>query len=330
MNDRDAQLTTFVAALFGGRRYSEVPPMSVEVRCFAPDYAKGKGQPYYGPRDWYGGGAKTGREMLSDAARWCEQWEVYMGVLPRTPGGGKTGDIPQCGAIWADIDAGNQTAEDARGLLIESVKRLGIPAPNLLVRSGGGYHAYWLLSEVVPCAGEDEQKRIRETLSRLVHGIGGDLAGAHACQKATDVARILRLPGTFNRKIEGNPRPVVLVRCEPAKDNKPLVWWRAHLPALPLPPRRDPKKQGAPNRAPGELPPRTVEKMTTPQPDGRKHYAMVEVAVSCRKSGWDYSGIYNAVESCGRASGVDMNDYQQRRHAESIVEWAMSTITPEA
>jgi len=77
----------------------------------------------------------------------------------------------------------------------------------VLVDSGGGYQPYWLLREPVEL-NQETIARLEGINRGLALALGGDAA-------ATDASRILRLPGTFNLKLAGNPRPVQIVWCEP-------------------------------------------------------------------------------------------------------------------
>ncbi|MFN4275352.1 MAG: hypothetical protein ACK4FJ_03555 [Ferrovibrio sp.] len=83
--------------------------------------------------------------------------------------------------------------------------------PSAVVWTGGGVHCYWLFEK--PWVFSDEadrqkaaamlagwQRRIIELGSR--HGWKFDFTG--------DLARVLRLPGTWNLKIPGQPRPVTV------------------------------------------------------------------------------------------------------------------------
>ena len=62
--------------------------------------------------------------------------------------------------------------------------------PSIIVRSGGGNHIYWLLKEPA-------DKSDIETIEDINHRIAAQLGGDH---NACDSARILRIPGTKNRK----------------------------------------------------------------------------------------------------------------------------------
>lgn len=66
-----------------------------------------------------------------------------------------------------------------------------LPAPTLIVFSGGGYQAYWKLTEPLPVDGDmaiaEDLKRYNLQIERVL--------GADNCH---DVSRIMRLPGTVN------------------------------------------------------------------------------------------------------------------------------------
>lgn len=66
------------------------------------------------------------------------------------------------------------------------------PEPTVIIASGGGYHCYWLLEDTVLVTDENRERLIG-LQSRWVDLMGGDSA-------AKDLARVLRIPGTENRK----------------------------------------------------------------------------------------------------------------------------------
>lgn len=161
--------------------------------------------------------------------------------------------------LWADID---DTADVDQALT--RCTAAGLPVPSIIVSSGNGLHLYWLLDVPVildptpplPAytefidQGEGKKKRrrqylidatgkepeklyldvpsnrpplstqaqtIQDTLSGIAQAIGGD--------HTIDLARILRVPGTLNRKNERNgrePVPCTLAKCD-ATLRYPLV-----------------------------------------------------------------------------------------------------------
>lgn len=94
-------------------------------------------------------------------------------------------DVTLAPAIWVDID--DVSAAETRLAL------LNLPVmPNIIVKSGGGVHGYWLLDEPVEITGENKTE-----FKRVLHGVA-NLCGGDT--KARDLARIMRLPGTVNTK----------------------------------------------------------------------------------------------------------------------------------
>jgi len=149
-------------------------------------------------RRWYDGPASL-LAQLPDLLETAERTKsaLFFGVLPRIKNGGKTRDILPGRVLWVDLDF-----KDFEGGEAEARKRLGeLPLePSFLVRSGHGLHLYWLLQE---------QENATE-LSRLSKGLARVLGGDHAF----DAARLLRLPGSYNRKDPENPIQVEVEALE--------------------------------------------------------------------------------------------------------------------
>ncbi|MDQ3381698.1 MAG: CHC2 zinc finger domain-containing protein [Actinomycetota bacterium] len=172
-------------------------------------------------------------------SRHADKADIYVGVAPRIRKEGKqTGGkdaIDQVQALWADCDT-----SDAITMLADFV-----PAPTIEVASGGGVHAYWMLDAPV----SKEQAEIGNR--RLALALSADRA-------ATDAARVLRPPGTFNHKpermIDGEPAPVTLRALTDAR-----YTWDEVVGALPDP--IAPQRRSIPARAVrrGEDPLFTIE-----------------------------------------------------------------------
>lgn len=120
--------------------------------------------------------------------------------------------------LWADMDLAGpghkttkqlpQTPEQCREILAEAK----LPTPTLWVHSGGGLYPWWLFNEPVEIEDEADLKFYQD-LSRGWHdAIAGaaERRGFHYGQ-LHDLARVLRIPGTVNRKVDGNPRPCMIV-----------------------------------------------------------------------------------------------------------------------
>lgn len=128
---------------------------------------------------------------------------VYFGVHPSNKNGGtnqrSTADsIRAINCLYADFDAKDR---DKSELLID-IALLSAP-PSVLIDSGGGYHAYWLLESTYPLNTSGQRERADKIQKQWVSYVGAD-------DGAKDLARVLRVPGTENRKYEP-ARPVEFV-----------------------------------------------------------------------------------------------------------------------
>jgi hypothetical protein len=126
---------------------------------------------------------------------------VDFGVQLRQHRDGGAEAINGGAVVWADIDSRRAFAE-----------LLAFPlSPSSIVASGtdGHYHAYWLLGETIL---GDEIKALN---LRLAHRLGAD-------DKSTDVARILRVPGTLNHKTDP-PTPVKLEELNETRYTRPQL-----------------------------------------------------------------------------------------------------------
>jgi hypothetical protein len=113
-------------------------------------------------------------------------------------------------AIWLDVDVGKEgaypTVEEALEAVILFTDKNGLPPFSAIVGSGGGVHVYWISkTAMTPTA----WRPFAEGLKALAaaHGLKCDLG------LTTDVARMLRMPGTFNHKLAA-PRPCQLFNAK--------------------------------------------------------------------------------------------------------------------
>ena len=139
----------------------------------------------------------------------------YLGIgirreKPDDGGGrGKTSEIIGIPGLWLDLDYQSPGAHKTRHPLppTEDAARSLLDAapykPSLIVHSGHGLQVYWLFKELASFDTRDD----REAFSRLCRGwqqlfqqTGLD-QGWHVDSTA-DLARVLRIPGTYNLKTE--------------------------------------------------------------------------------------------------------------------------------
>ena len=164
--------------------------------------------------------------FLAEAAK--KKANTFFGVCPRSqasPDFDKACQIPVVRFLWSDLDDCDPAT------LTKRCADNDVPHPSIVVRSGHGCHAYWLLAEPVPVPDhypepifsektDDGRKllyvkeagkkryvdaaamlspvaqRLQDIIAGVAQRIGGDAT--------QDVSRLLRLPGTMNRKNERN------------------------------------------------------------------------------------------------------------------------------
>lgn len=187
-------------------------------------------------------------ELAADEQR----TNLFFGVCPRFGDKGRfdlAWQIRTVRCLWADID--NCTIEQA----VERCRSRGLPKPTAIVNSGNGAHVYWRLDQpfliddvenppAVECewtAGPDGRKRarryvldgndriytdqrhhitklspkslrIQDQLAGIAEAVGGD--------HTTDLTRLLRLPGTWNRKDQRNGKEPVLATLVDCDKNR--------------------------------------------------------------------------------------------------------------
>lgn len=208
----------FLTALFDGLEGV------IEIRRFSDDK---KEQGLLG-RGWFGSSAECVaalEEMLALSAK--DNSGIFFGVLPRrAKGGGTAEDVLPGRVVWADLD----TKDYAGGIdeLRKRVEQFPIK-PSIVVWSGHGVHLYWLLREPA------EPAKIASINERIARVLGGD--------HAWDRARVLRLPGSFNRKDPTKPIAVEIRQFEPDRRYNESEIADA-LDLLPVQPKVAPAKAG--------------------------------------------------------------------------------------
>lgn len=135
---------------------------------------------------------------------------TYVGLCTRPPGlspnqRGKSADAAEMAALWIEVDhAGGYHAaasgalppvHEARGL----PEACGFPEPSMVVDSGGGYHFYWLLDEVLDLS--RDRRRAAAAVRHLQRVVKSRaLARGWHVDTTSDLSRVLRVPGTVNTK----------------------------------------------------------------------------------------------------------------------------------
>lgn len=158
---------------------------------------------------------KTRWEKLGTAYQLPEGNDIYWGVHattcipaksatgePRNPAQvrGQASHVASVGGMFAEFDG--KDFAGSKELALTFIRNRLFIAPSAIIDSGGGYHCYFFLDTAVMI--NDTNRAYMDGLQkRFVHLSGGDMG-------ARDMARVLRVPGTFNTKYP-QPRRVEFV-----------------------------------------------------------------------------------------------------------------------
>ena len=151
-------------------------------------------------------------------------WSVYFGVVTRSKHPGTVANCVELPAVWIDIDGSKPI----------DVLLAAYHPPSLIVDSGGGLHAYWLLTE--PMDVSEAEDNDGHPAVALMQGLARIFASDRS---VADLARIMRLPGTHNSK-RGDPVPCTILHQSDARyefdDLVEWVSWQAELIGEPVDP----------------------------------------------------------------------------------------------
>lgn len=153
------------------------------------------------PRQYYFESEEKAAELCYEL---CNQGiDVYFGVNPRVGQGGKKDNVHWVTSFHAEIDYGSNHAKDSIHKTYEdALLKINAfnPKPTIVIHSGGGFHCYWALQSPVKVSDYSVQQL--EAINKgLTRKLGGDVG-------TQDISRVLRVPGTYNFKLQDNPRLV--------------------------------------------------------------------------------------------------------------------------
>lgn len=160
-------------------------------------------------------------DLASHAITLSKDDDVYFapGLQQSAPPSGKRGDSTTVVAIpglWMDIDiqgTGHASHDYPENFdqALEFVQDIPFGPPSLVVKSGGGLHAYWLFKEPWVFESEKERAEAANLLTRFqgyIHQLG--MEHGWKLDNTSDLSRLLRLPGTLNHKYDP-PTPVKVI-----------------------------------------------------------------------------------------------------------------------
>jgi putative DNA primase/helicase len=159
---------------------------------------------------------------LGQAVEYCaaraSNFDVYAAVglqhdRPANTSRGAEPGVSVLPGFWADVDIAGAahkaealppTEQDARSLIDSAGLK-----PSLVVHSGFGLQPYWLFREPYRIESDDERQRLKSLSTRfqLNLRLRANVRG-WTMDSTADLCRVLRVPGTFNRKVDGDTRMV--------------------------------------------------------------------------------------------------------------------------
>ena len=226
-----------------------------------------------------GGGLKTytfknaedaAHFVVADEQRFLNTY-VRVGLLNKPLKDGKRGsesDTVSVHALYFDCDiAGDGHKGDHK--LVENVDRALLIAngiaglePSIIVNTGHGIQGYYLLNEPLNTSTIDGQfkakmlaKHLEEALKITAHNLGG-----YHVDSVHDIARILRVPGSENRKPNCPPVAVEVLKLD-ASLRYSVADIEAKLAAYPRKPVAEPKPYEAPRKSVSLSDERLIDKM---------------------------------------------------------------------
>jgi putative DNA primase/helicase len=165
------------------------------------------------------------RSAAARAAEWDAQHPqgIYFRCTMLPPQGVKGGrgaerDSHALSFFWADLDYGTVGHKPPQGGLPlppdeEAARKIiaDMPTPTLIIHSGGGLYPIWQFENPVYITDDNraEVKARSENWQKIIEANAARL-GWHYGSGVGDLARILRLPGSINRKTKlGRPCRVI-------------------------------------------------------------------------------------------------------------------------
>ena len=209
LTDPNDQVTEFLTILLG-----ENPPDAIVNICLK-NSGKGLQTSSFRSTD------KTG--IIEAVTRMREEGDLYYEIClqPELPEPGKRGkavDKSVMLGIWMDIDvvgvghasdAYPKTKEDALAFVAEATKA------TLIIFTGGGIHMYLLFEKPWIFKDEDDRKKAEALIKGFQrHFINLGVEKGWKLDSTADLARLLRVPGTFNHK-GGGKTPVEIIHHDP-------------------------------------------------------------------------------------------------------------------
>jgi P4 family phage/plasmid primase-like protien len=182
-----AKATDFIKAVFG----SHVTEHPIRLSSFDNDKSGGHQSKHLTTRD--SGEVST---FMSKYDRDGRALFFSVGTLKDDTKERSKENVAEISMLHVDIDL--KDVDDSRADVERKLQQLTSPdgrafPPSVVVFSGHGLHAYWLLTESIDPHVDTNQADIELDLHTLADLVGGDT-------KVCEIARLMRLPGSHNTK----------------------------------------------------------------------------------------------------------------------------------
>jgi hypothetical protein len=198
--------------------YGDDPPGWLTIWTL-PDKATG----------WYP--AHKLKQAATYALNRADTHNVYFGLGLRQEqiedGRGESDDVLGIPGLWIEVDIKHfvhtkvnlpESIEEALALVLEALPL----QPSLIILSGYGIHIYWLFRELWIFEDADDRQEAYHLLHRLQATIQA-VAKLHGWEvdSTFDLARVLRIPGTYNRNVSDDPKLVEIIEAHPDRRYNP-------------------------------------------------------------------------------------------------------------
>jgi P4 family phage/plasmid primase-like protien len=171
------------------------------------------------------------RHAAAYALNRADTHNVYFGLGLRQEqieeGRGESDDVLGIPGLWIEVDIKHfvhtkvnlpESIEEALALVLEALPL----QPSLMILSGYGIHIYWLFRELWIFEDANDRQEAYHLLRRLQATIQA-VAKLHSWEvdSTFDLARVLRIPGTYNRNVPDDPKRVEIIEADPDRRYNP-------------------------------------------------------------------------------------------------------------
>lgn len=218
-----------------------------------------------------------------------QDWEVYFSTCPARARGGtrtriKAENVLYVPAFFVDFDTQLDPAKRGEALPLDIAEAVGaldaLPCPpTLIVFSGHGAQALWILSEPWRLDTPGDVKDCQTLMECFAHAVETATGYTDLDTGASEPARVLRVPGTHNHKY-GDALPVYLID-RPEGPNYTLEELGAFMEAHPSSGSDEGHK---PFVLPEEI------------PEGTRDETVFRYGCSLRARGFEYEAILTALQ----------------------------------